>query len=190
MILYFHGFDSRSPGNHEKMRQLKFVDPDVRLISYSTEHPKYDMQQLLHDVARALEGQDKDQTLALGVGLGAFWAERIGFLSGIRSVLINPNLAPEHNMAGRIARPEEYADIAAKCVTDFRRKNAGRSLCILSRRDEVRDNADAEAQLSPYYRVLWDEEQGHKFPSLGRYLPVIAAFARGQSETVLKDEPV
>lgn len=36
MILYFHGFDATSPGNHEKMRQLQFVDPDVRLISYST----------------------------------------------------------------------------------------------------------------------------------------------------------
>lgn len=33
MIIYLHGFDSNSPGNHEKVLQLQFIDPDVRLIS-------------------------------------------------------------------------------------------------------------------------------------------------------------
>lgn len=47
MIIYLHGFDSNSPGNHEKVMQLQFIDPDVRLISYSTRHPKHDMQHLL-----------------------------------------------------------------------------------------------------------------------------------------------
>lgn len=32
MIIYLHGFDSNSPGNHEKVLQLQFIDPDVRLI--------------------------------------------------------------------------------------------------------------------------------------------------------------
>jgi beta-glucosidase-like glycosyl hydrolase len=32
MIIYLHGFDSNSPGNHEKVMQLQFIDPDVRLI--------------------------------------------------------------------------------------------------------------------------------------------------------------
>ncbi|WP_372872436.1 alpha/beta hydrolase YcfP [Shewanella sp.] len=180
MILYFHGFDATSPGNHEKMRQLKFVDPDVRLISYSTAHPKYDMQQLLHDVARETQHVEKNGVIAVGVGLGGFWAERIGFLSGIRSVLINPNLNPEDNMIGRIDRPEEYADIEDKCVSEFRQKNAGKSLCILSRQDEVQDNSQTERILAPFYPVLWDEEQPHKFPSLGTYLPVIRAFLHGQ----------
>ncbi|VTR47209.1 Predicted esterase [Serratia fonticola] len=36
MIIYLHGFDSTSPGNHEKIMQLQFIDPDVRFISYST----------------------------------------------------------------------------------------------------------------------------------------------------------
>lgn len=44
MIIYLHGFDSTSPGNHEKVMQLKFADPDVRFISYSTLHPRYDMK--------------------------------------------------------------------------------------------------------------------------------------------------
>ena len=50
MIIYLHGFDSNSPGNHEKVLQLQFIDPDVRLISYSTRHPKHDMQHLLKEV--------------------------------------------------------------------------------------------------------------------------------------------
>lgn len=33
MIVYLHGFDSTSPGNHEKVLQLQFIDPDVRFIS-------------------------------------------------------------------------------------------------------------------------------------------------------------
>lgn len=30
MIIYLHGFDPSSPGNHEKVLQLQFIDPDVR----------------------------------------------------------------------------------------------------------------------------------------------------------------
>ncbi len=36
MIIYLHGFDSNSPGNHEKVLQLQFIDSDVRFINYST----------------------------------------------------------------------------------------------------------------------------------------------------------
>ena len=55
MIIYLHGFDSNSPGNHEKVMQLQFIDPDVRLISYSTRHPKHDMQHLLKEVDKMLQ---------------------------------------------------------------------------------------------------------------------------------------
>ena len=50
MIIYLHGFDSSSPGNHEKVLQLKFIDDDVRFINYSTLHPRHDMQFLLKKV--------------------------------------------------------------------------------------------------------------------------------------------
>ncbi|EFE23185.1 hypothetical protein EDWATA_01807, partial [Edwardsiella tarda ATCC 23685] len=50
MIIYLHGFDSTSPGNHQKVLQLQFIDPDVRLVSYSTRHPRHDMQHLLNEV--------------------------------------------------------------------------------------------------------------------------------------------
>ncbi len=33
-------------------------------------------------------------------------------------------------MEGKIDRPEEYADIATKCVTNFREKNRDRCLVI------------------------------------------------------------
>lgn len=55
MIIYLHGFDSNSPGNHEKVLQLQFIDPDVRLVSYSTRHPKHDMQHLLKEVDKMLQ---------------------------------------------------------------------------------------------------------------------------------------
>ncbi|SPP31412.1 hypothetical protein ARAF_0537 [Arsenophonus endosymbiont of Aleurodicus floccissimus] len=47
MIIYLHGFDSNSLGNHEKIMQLQFIDPDVRPISYSTLYPRHDMQPTL-----------------------------------------------------------------------------------------------------------------------------------------------
>lgn len=60
MIIYLHGFDSTSPGNHEKVLQLQFIDPDVRFISYSTLHPRHDMQHLLKEVDKVLhETADK-----------------------------------------------------------------------------------------------------------------------------------
>ncbi|MDI5823521.1 hypothetical protein MJI95_38895, partial [Salmonella enterica subsp. enterica serovar Kentucky] len=35
--------------------QLQFIDPDVRLVSYSTRHPKHDMQHLLKEVDKMLQ---------------------------------------------------------------------------------------------------------------------------------------
>ncbi|RLV59714.1 alpha/beta hydrolase [Parashewanella curva] len=176
MILYFHGFDSTSPGNHEKMRQLQFIDEDVRLISYSTEHPRHDMQQLLKEVVKQKSMSSDETPLLIGVGLGGYWVERIGFLTQTRSVMINPNLYPENNMQGKIDRPEEYADIAEKCVTEFRTKNKSKSLCILSREDEVLDSADTEKALADFYDIIWDDKQPHKFPALGAHLKSIKAF--------------
>lgn len=176
MIFYLHGFDATSPGNHEKMRQLQFIDPDVRLISYSTLHPKHDMQHLLKEVAKQMQFSDDPAPLMVGVGLGAYWAERIGFLNGLKSVLINPNLHPEATMQGKIDRPEEYADIANKCVAEFRTKNSHKAMCILSRLDEVLDSAATADELSRYYGIEWDETQPHKFPQLATYLPKIKVF--------------
>ena len=34
MIIYLHGFDATSPGNHEKVLQLQFIDDDVRFVHY------------------------------------------------------------------------------------------------------------------------------------------------------------
>ncbi|MBM7074084.1 alpha/beta hydrolase [Shewanella sp. 202IG2-18] len=176
MILYFHGFDATSPGNHEKMLQLQFIDDDVRLISYSTLHPRHDMQYILNEVAKHRRLSEDATPIIVGVGLGGYWAERIGFLSGLKSVLINPNLNPQTNMVGKIDRPEEYSDIASKCVHEFRNKNAENSLCILSRNDEVLDNEITAKELESYYEVVWDEKQTHKFASLGSHLQTIKAF--------------
>lgn len=43
-------------------------------------------------------------------------------------------------MGGKIDRPEEYEDIATKCVEDFRLKNKGRCLVFLSVEDGVLDS--------------------------------------------------
>ncbi|STD19380.1 Predicted esterase [Enterobacter asburiae] len=101
MIIYLHGFDSNSPGNHEKVLQLQFIDPDVRLISYSTRHPKHDMQHLLKEVDKMLQLNVDDRPVDLRRGAGRLLAERIGFLCDIRQVVFNPNLFPNENMEGK-----------------------------------------------------------------------------------------
>ncbi len=176
MIIYLHGFDSTSPGNHEKILQLQFIDTDVRFISYSTRHPRHDMQHLLKEVEKVVQQGDRNQTLICGVGLGGFWAERIGFLCGIRQAMFNPNLFPHENMDGKIDRPEEYLDIATKCVDSFREKNRDRCLVVLSRQDELLDSQRSASLLHPYYEILWDESQGHKFKNISPHLQRLKAF--------------
>lgn len=176
MIIYLHGYDSTSPGNHEKILQLQFIDPDVRFVNYSTQHPKHDMSHILKEVKRELDSSDDPNPIMIGVGLGGFWSERVAFLSGIRSVILNPNLHPERSMEGKIDRPEEYADIATKCVSQFRTKNKNNCLCILSKNDETQDNQVIADELSSYYDIIWDQQQTHKFKSLGAQLPAIKAF--------------
>ncbi|MEJ2762449.1 alpha/beta hydrolase YcfP [Photobacterium sp. MCCC 1A19761] len=176
MIIYLHGFDATSPGNHEKVLQLQFIDPDVRFVNYSTLHPKHDMQHLLREVHKLKEESGDPEPLICGVGLGGYWSERIGFLCGVKQVIFNPNLNPAQTMEGKIDRPEEYADIATKCVTDFRKKNAGNCLCILSTNDEVLDNRSTEQVLGAYYDIIWDETQSHKFKKISQHLQTIKAF--------------
>ncbi|KKD00673.1 alpha/beta hydrolase YcfP [Photobacterium halotolerans] len=176
MIIYLHGFDSTSPGNHEKVLQLQFIDPDVRAVTYSTFHPKHDMQQLLKEVDKLIAASEDPYPLICGVGLGGYWAERIGFICGIKQAIFNPNLHPETNMQGKIDRPEEYADIATKCVSDFREKNIGKCLCILSTHDEVLDNQAINRTLDAYYQVIWDDTQTHKFKKISQHLQAIKQF--------------
>ncbi len=55
MIIYLHGFDSNSPGNHEKVMQLQFIDPDVRLISAARGIPSTICKHLLKEVDKMLQ---------------------------------------------------------------------------------------------------------------------------------------
>ncbi|ELV8647569.1 alpha/beta hydrolase [Vibrio fluvialis] len=176
MIIYLHGFDSTSPGNHEKVLQLQFIDDDVRFINYSTLHPKHDMQHLLKEVHKVIEQSNDPHPIICGVGLGGYWSERVGFLCGIKQVIMNPNLHPERNMVGRIDRPEEYEDIATKCVEQYRVKNKGRCLVILSRNDEILDYRETAKELQDYYDIVWDEAQSHKFKKISQHLQTIKSF--------------
>lgn len=79
-------------------------------------------------------------------------------------------------MQGRIDRPEEYEDIATKCIEQFRMKNNGRCLVILSKEDEVHDNNKTAEELEDYYEVIWDDTQTHKFKKISQHLQAIKAF--------------
>lgn len=176
MIIYLHGFDATNNGNHEKVTQLQFIDEDVRFVHYSTIHPKHDMAHIMKEVDQHIKSSDDKSPLICGVGLGGFWSERIGFLCGIKQVMFNPNLHPENNMSGKIDWPEEYLDIATKCVTDFRRKNTQNCMCILSVKDELLDYNESRVELSEYYPIILDQEQDHKFQDISHHLQKIKEF--------------
>ena len=176
MIIYLHGFDATSPGNHEKVMQLKFIDPDVRFVHYSTIHPKLDMSHILKEVHNHVQNSDDEAPLICGVGLGGYWSERIGFLCGIKQVIFNPNIHPEDNMVGRIEWPEEYLDIKTKCVNDFREENKSNCLCILSTIDDELGNEVNKHELASYYPIIFDEKQGHKFTDISHHLQTVKKF--------------
>lgn len=176
MIIYLHGFDATSPGNHEKVMQLKFIDEDVRFVHYSTIHPKHDMSHILKEVHKHIQSSDDKYPLICGVGLGGYWSERIGFLCGIKQVIFNPNLHPEDNMVGKIEWPEEYFDIETKCITEFRTKNGDNCLCFLSKIDDMIDSEQSDHELSKYYKIIFDETQGHKFQDISHHLQIIKKF--------------
>ena len=179
MIIYLHGFDATSPGNHEKVMQLKFIDQDVRFVHYSTIHPKHDMSHILKEVHKHIQSSDDKSPLICGVGLGGYWSERIGFLCGIKQVILNPNIHPEDNMVGRIEWPEEYLDIQTKCVNEFRKENKDNCLCILSVIDDVIDSEISNHELADYYQIIFDEKQGHKFTDISHHLQTIKKFKAG-----------
>lgn len=155
---------------------MQFIDDDVRFINYSTLHPKHDMAHLLKEVHKVIESSEDKHPVICGVGLGGYWSERIGFLCGIKQVIFNPNLHPERTMLGRIDRPEEYDDIATKCVEQYRMKNRDRCLVVLSTNDEIHDNQVTADELQDYYKIIWDENESHKFKKISHHLQAIKAF--------------
>lgn len=90
--------------------------------------------------------------------------------------MFNPNLFPYENMEGKIDRPEEYADIATKCVTTSVRRIAIAARVILSRHDEALNSQRSSEELHHFYEIVWDEEQTHKFKNISPHLQRIKAF--------------
>ncbi|EIJ68771.1 alpha/beta hydrolase YcfP [Pasteurella bettyae] len=176
MIIYLHGFSSSRPDDHENVMQLQMIDPDVRCVNYSTLHPRHDMQYILNEVHKMVSETNDPYPMVCGVGLGGYWAERVGFLCGIKQVILNPNLFPEENMEGRIDRPEEYHDIATKCIENFRERNQGKCLVFLSINDKVVDPRRSEMLLSPYYEVTWDNSDAHQFKHIAPYIQRLKVF--------------
>lgn len=176
MIIYLHGFSSSHANDYEKMMQLRYIDEDVRFVNYSTLHPRHDMQHLLQEVHKLVSKTEDKSPLICGVGLGGYWAERVGFLCGIKQVMLNPTLFPSEILQDKIDRPEEFEDIALKCVTNFREKNKGNALVLLSSLDEV-VNANRSADvLAPYYDIIWDDIETHEFNKFSQYILQIKAF--------------
>lgn len=79
-------------------------------------------------------------------------------------------------MPGKIDRPEEYVDIATKCMDNFREKNRDRGLVLLSRQDDALDANRSAALLSPFYEIIWDEHEGHRFKNISPHLQRMLAF--------------
>ena len=176
MIIYLHGFSSSHANDYEKMMQLRYIDDDVRFVNYSTLHPRHDMQHLLQEVHKLISQTDDKSPLICGVGLGGYWAERVGFLCGIKQVMLNPTLFPSEMLQDKIDRPEEFDDIQTKCVSHFREKNKGKALVLLSSLDEV-VNANRSADvLAPYYDIIWDDIETHEFNKFSQYVLQIKEF--------------
>lgn len=176
MIIYLHGFSSSHANDYEKMMQLHYIDDDVRFVNYSTLHPRHDMQHLLQEVHKLISQTDDKSPLICGVGLGGYWAERVGFLCGIKQVMLNPTLFPSEILQDKIDRPEEFDDIQTKCVSHFREKNKGKALVLLSSLDEV-VNANRSADvLAPYYDIIWDDIETHEFNKFSQYVLQIKEF--------------
>ncbi|MEG1110196.1 MAG: YqiA/YcfP family alpha/beta fold hydrolase, partial [Hafnia sp.] len=51
-----------------------------------------------------------------------------------------------------------------------------RCLAVLSRHDEVLNSQRSAEYLQPFYEIVWDEQQTHKFKSLSQHLQKIRAF--------------
>lgn len=78
-------------------------------------------------------------------------------------------------MEGKIDRPEEYADIATKCVNNFREKPRPLHGGAVTRDEALNSQRSAEL-LHHYYEIIWDEEQTHKFKNISPHLQRIKAF--------------
>ena len=134
MIIYLHGFDATSPAIMKKccscsLSMMMCVSCTTARFTLARHEPSAQGSE------EAARHEHRSQPLICGVGLGGYWAtDRVSVRHQAGG--LQPNLHPEEH-AGKIDRPEEYEDIGTKCVTEFRNKNSGNCLCILSVQDEI-----------------------------------------------------
>ena len=55
-------------------------------------------------------------------------------------------------------------------------KNRGNCLVFLSTQDEVLNSQRSSEVLSPFYEIIWDESESHKFKKISHHLQKLKAF--------------
>ena len=186
MIVYIHGFNS-SPSSHKSNQlreRLALLDREIEFACPALPHrPEEAMARLEHEVS----GVPADKVTLVGSSLGGFYATCLTEKLGMRSVLVNPAIAPHEGLRGYLGpqknlytgdeyvlTEEHLAQLARLHVKKPARMD--RYLLMHTTGDELLD-----------WRVAVDHYQGcrqvvvqgsdHGFREFGDYLDIVLEFA-------------
>lgn len=92
VVLYFHGFGSAGEG--ETVQLLRRLNPGVLVLSksYPTHSPMEAFSLLQGWVLDQMQGHS---VVLVGTSLGGFFANLLGRVNGLPSLMVNPALVPE-----------------------------------------------------------------------------------------------
>jgi predicted esterase YcpF (UPF0227 family) len=187
MILYIHGFNS-SPASHKSNQLRERLQSLGRGAGFRSPALPHLPREAMAMLEREVQGISADGLTLIGSSLGGFYATWLTEKYGMRSVLVNPAIAPHEGLRAYLGPQKNlYTSETYQLTEEHLRQLAGlyvpqparldRYLLMHTTGDELLDWR-AAVDHYPGCRKIIVQGSDHGFSEFGDYLETVLQFAR------------
>lgn len=158
-IVYIHGWGS-SPQSQTAL-DIKKSFPDEIFICPHIDHSQDPdiIRHQMDDLGKKLMQRD---AIVVGSSAGGFWADYIGCIYGIKTVLINPSLRPELNFR-KYNLPEEYYEKYKRIKAYIKNHSRHHMVAFAGEKDDVVPMSHVQTY---YKNPIVLKGEGHRLSNL------------------------
>jgi predicted esterase YcpF (UPF0227 family) len=169
VIVYIHGMGSSSQGDTAKNIKKSFPKEQVVCpnIDHMSDPDKIRSQMDILGIAL----KHHSDAIVVGSSAGGFWADYIGSVYGIKTVLVNPSLKPSVNYK-KYNLPKEYYDKYSNIQSFIRSHARHHMVAFVGDKDDV---VPIEHVTSHYKTPHVLKGEGHRLKNLSPVVKMISS---------------